>query len=123
MGVDYFVCRNCGEAHSEYDQITCENCEQYLCSCAMPDEISRLCGCWDDVWGYIRTDRDDNIVAKEGTDEATLAIFQKYLSINEDYGLVLKEEYCPLCQRAKEQSKDPEYLEYLRLKAKFEESI
>jgi hypothetical protein len=120
MGVDYFSCANCGEAHSEYDQITCDKCESYLCSCAMPEELQKQCGCWEDIYLYITTDSEGNIVKARDCNEDDSEIFRKYLTVNEDYGVVLKEEYCPICTRRKKNSEDPEYQEYLRLKAKFE---
>ena len=120
MSVWYFSCENCNEAASEYDEIHCEKCESALCSCAMPEEIHKLCGCWEDIWNHINTDKDNNIIPKVEEDEEKAAIFRKYLSCNDYYGIVLKEEYCPVCQRRKENEKDPEYAEYLRLKAKFD---
>lgn len=120
MSVWYFSCKNCGGAASEYDEIHCEKCESEMCSCAMPDEIEKLCGCWEDVWYYINYDRDNNIIKAENCEEDYTELFKKYFSVNDNYGLVLKEEYCPVCQRGKENEKDPEYKEYLRLKAKFE---
>jgi len=124
MGVDYFSCENCGRAASEYDEIHCEKCESSLCSCAMPDEIAQLCGCWEDIWNFINTDINNKIIpssAWKGEDgKKYVKLFKKYLSVNDDYGVVLKEKYCPICQKRKEDEKDPEYKEYLRLKAKFE---
>jgi hypothetical protein len=120
MGVDYFSCENCREASSEYNEIYCEKCESRLCDCVMPDELSKLCGCWDDAWYFITTDGNNNIIKAQGCKEDYTKLFKKYCSVNDDYGLVLKEEYCPICQREKENKEDPEYKEYLRLKAKFE---
>ena len=120
MSVWYFSCKNCGGTVSEYDEIHCEKCESEMCSCAMPEEIRKLCGCWEDVWNYINYDRDNNIVKAEKCEKDYTELFKKYFSVNDDYGLVLKESYCPICQKRKEDEKDPEYEEYLRLKAKFE---
>ena len=121
MGVDYFSCQNCGDAVSEYDKVYCEKCESELCSCAMPKEISKLCNCWEDVWEYIATDNEDNIRQNVNCSEDYSELFKKYLAYDSDtYGLELKEEFCPICQRRKEMEKDPEYKEYLRLKAKFD---
>jgi hypothetical protein len=112
------------EEAAKYDEIYCEKCESSLCSCAMPDEIAQLCGCWEDIWNFINTDINNKIIpsaAWKGEDgKKYVKIFKKYLSVNDDYGLVLKEKYCPICQKRKEDEKDPEYKEYLRLKAKFE---
>lgn len=120
MSVWYFSCQNCGEASSEYDEIHCEKCESELCSCVRPEEISELCGCWDDIWKYVTYDTDHNIVKSDKCGKDYTELFKKYFSANDDYGIVLKEEYCPICQKRKENEKDPEYAEYLRLKAKFE---
>ena len=124
MSVWYFSCENCREAHSEYNEIHCEECENSLCSCAMPDEIRELCGCWEDIFKYITESPEigESVIIKRNDDvsDETLKIFKKYLAINDDYGIVLKEEYCPVCQKRKINEKDSEYEEYLRLKAKFE---
>lgn len=120
MSVWYFSCKNCGEAASEYDEIHCEKCESEMCSCAMPDEIGELCECWEDVWYFITTDVNNKIVKAKECKEDYTKLFRKYFSVNDDYGLVLKEEYCPVCQKEKDNEKDPEYKEYLRLKVKFE---
>lgn len=120
MGVDYFSCDSCRGAASEYDEIWCEKCESQLCSCAMPQELSEIMECWEDAWKYIGVDKDNQIQHNASSKEDYTEIFRKYLSSNDDYGLVLKEEYCPVCQRRKEMEKDPEYREYLRLKAKFD---
>lgn len=120
MGVNFFSCDSCHEVASEYDEIWCENCEAHLCSCAMPQELSEIISCWEDTWEYIGIDRDNNIQPNANVDKDYSKIFRKYLSYNDDYGLVLKEEYCPICQCRKEMEKDPEYKEYLRLKAKFD---
>ena len=121
MGVSYFSCDNCGNATSEYDQVYCHNCERTMCSCAMPDEIHKLCGCWEDVWNYVTTDKDDNIVKNPNCEEDYSGLFNKYLIYNTyRYGLELKEEFCPLCNKDKKYMNDPEYKEYLKLKAKFD---
>ena len=39
------------------------------------------------------------------------------------YGIELKKEFCPICNKEKGLEKDPEYKEYLRLKNKFEGEI
>lgn len=120
MGVEYFSCDNCGEAASEYDEIYCEECESPLCGCVMPDEIAQLCSCWEDIWIFIQINPGNKIVKNKICKEDYVKLFRKYLKGSFDYGVVLKKEYCPICQRREENSKDPEYKEYLRLKAKFE---
>ena len=120
MSVWYFSCKNCGDAASEYNEIHCEACEVTLCDCVMPKEIKDLCNVWDNLYEYVTSDKDNNIIGKEGTDKATVEVFRKYLSCNDDYGIVLKEEYCPICQKRLKNEQDPEYKEYLRLKEKFE---
>lgn len=121
MGVDYFSCENCGAATSEYDKVFCEKCESRMCSCAMPEEIAKLCGCWEDVWNYMTTDDKDNIIPRKGLNEDYSELFKKYLTYDTyKYGLELKEEFCPICQKRKVDEKDPEYENYLRLKRKFE---
>ena len=126
MGVDYFSCENCRRVATEYDEIHCEKCESSLCSCAMPDEIAQLCQGWDDIFAYISeryvAETNETVIIKQSDEvsDETLEIFKKYLTFNDDYGIVLKEEYCPICQKRKENEKDFEYKEYLRLKAKFE---
>ena len=118
--VDYFSCQNCNQASSEYDEIHCATCESNLCSCAMPDEIAELCSCWEDIWNFIRTNSSNKIIKNPACKQDYTKIFRKYLTSNDEYGLALKEEYCPICQREKENEKDPEYKEYLRLKTKFD---
>ena len=120
MSVWYFSCQNCNEAHSEYNEIHCEKCESSLCDCAMPDEIHKLCGCWEDMWNFINTNSENKIIQNQDCKENYVELFGKYLTCNDDYGIVLKEKYCPICQRRNENEKDPEYKEYLRLRAKFE---
>ena len=119
MSVRFFTCKNCGEPSSEFDEIVCESCHRSFCSCSMPKELKEFVSGWDEVWRYISVDDENNIVSKLGHED-TLEIFKKYLNYNEDYGLVLREEYCPHCSKTAELTKDPEYKEYLRLKAKFE---
>lgn len=123
MGVDYFSCDNCHEAHSEYNEIWCEG-EHQLCNCAMPQEIEDICGAtWDNIHDYITYGKEEGTVEirSELVREEDEKVFQKYLSSNDDYGIVLKKEYCPLCQRIEKNKQDPEYEEYLRLKRKFED--
>ena len=120
MGVNYFSCKNCGEATTDYDLIYCTNCESELCSCSMPKELKELCNCWDSVWYYVGVDKDNNIQPNANCTENYTELFRKYLTYTNRYGFELKEEYCPICQRRKEMEKDPEYKEYLRLKAKFD---
>lgn len=120
MSVRFFTCKNCHEASSEYNEIHCEECEQSLCGCAIPEELKNYLKCWEDVWEYIDIDEHDNIVAAKGY-ESSIDTFKKYLKYDPyEYGLELKKEYCPICNKKKELEKDPEYEEYLRLKAKFE---
>lgn len=107
MSVDYFICENCNEAHSEYDRIICEN-EHYLCSGCLPEELSKI-GICDDI---------HLMCNKEYT---TNEILQKYIVETDEFGWTLKKEFCPVCQREERNKKDPEYKEYLRLKKKFEE--
>ena len=120
MSVWYFSCANCNSAQSEYNEIHCETCESSLCDCAMPDEIHELCNCWEDIWNFINVNSQNKIVKDKACKEDYVKLFRKYLTCNDDYGVVLREEYCPICQRRKENEKDPEYKEYLRLKAKFD---
>ena len=121
MGVDYFSCASCNEAHSEYDRIYCENCENNFCSCVMPDELAKTFGCWDDVWLAITVDENDNIIPREEKYSDITEVIKQYCIVdNTMYGLELKHEYCPICKKEKENKLDPEYEEYLRLKRKFE---
>ena len=120
MGVRFFTCKNCHQPSSEYNEVKCQECGNSLCDCAIPQELKDYFDCWDSIWSYIDVDDEDNIVAREGYEDY-LEVFKKYLTYDSNtYGIVLKEEYCPLCQKRKENEKDPEYREYLRLKEKFE---
>ena len=124
MGISYYYCRNCGNVMSNYDLILCENCGARLCSCSMPPELRNICNCWEDIWDYITLNNNNEIVVHPTALVDYSEVFKKYLKYNaQEDELCLKEEYCPLCQRTKIQAMDPEYVEYLRLKAKFEESI
>lgn len=119
MGVDYFNCKNCGEISSEYDRIYCEHCEQELCSCALPEELQSY-GYWNNVYATINLDDDDNIIQ----DTEAAQTIAKYISFNMNgYGYELKQEYCPVCKKQNKYLNDPEYKEYLRLKAKFEPKL
>ena len=124
MSVRFFHCKGCGEEASEYDEITCESCGNSLCSCTIPEELQEYLSCWDEVWRYIDTEyieeKDEYRVIARNGNEGKLPLFGKYLSYSNDYGLALREKYCPICKKRKEDEKDPEYKEYLRLKEKFE---
>ena len=123
MGVRFFTCKNCHEASSEYNEICCEECESNLCGCAIPEELKKYLNCWEDLWEYIDIDENDEVVAKKGH-ENTLETFRKYITYDfHKYGLELKKEHCPICNKKKRLKQDPEYKEYLRLKAKFEGEI
>ena len=120
MSVRFFTCKDCKETSSEYNEIICEKCESSLCGCIIPTELKDYIDCWDQIWHYIDADENDNIIAREGYED-DLEVFKKYLNYNSStYGLVLKEEYCPICNKKKKDEQDPEYKEYLRLKEKFE---
>ena len=121
MGVRYFVCKNCQTAESEYNEVFCEKCESQLCSCAIPEELKEYIKIWEDIWEYIKIDADDNIIPKSKTCDKEVEIIKKYLIYDsKGYGIELKHEYCPICNREDKNKIDPEYKEYLRLKAKFE---
>lgn len=124
MGVDFFSCENCKEVRSEYNEIYCEKCESHLCKCVIPEELKKYINIWEDVWEYITTDDEDNIIPADNSeyDEEVVELFKKYLTYNsETYGLLLKKEYCPVCKLREELNEDPEYKNYLRLKKKFED--
>ena len=123
MGVDLFTCENCHGVSTEYDEIWCEE-EHQLCGCAMPEELGKAFGggiVWDDLFGIITEDDNYNVIPRDEADKDKTEIIQKYLTSNDDYGIVLRKEHCPVCQRIKKNKQDPEYEEYLRLKIKFEE--
>ena len=120
MSVDLFSCDYCKGAATEYDRIYCEHGHE-LCNCVMPTEIAKLCGCWEDVYCYITIDEHDKIIKREQCEHDYSELFSNFLTYNGDtYGILLKSEYCPLCSKIKQNSLDPEYQEYLRLKKKFE---
>lgn len=123
MGVRFFTCKNCRSASSEYNEIHCEGCEKSMCSCAIPEELKDYLNCWEDVWEYINIDDNDELIANKDYDDY-LPVFKKYLKYDfHKYGIELKKEFCPICNKEKELEKDPEYKEYLRLKNKFEGEI
>ena len=121
MGVSFFTCQNCKNVSSEYSRIYCEKCESEMCGCAIPEELKKYISIWEDVWSYITTDQYDNIIPAKDSEEDLSELFKKYLTYDGNmYGLEIKEEFCPVCQKNKKHENDPEYEEYLRLKKKFE---
>ena len=120
MGVRFFTCGNCKGISSEYNEVYCPKCGEQLCQCAIPEELKKYIRIWEDVWEYVTTDAEDNFIPAEGCEEDLTELFSKYLVYDSyDWGLELKPEYCPICNKEKEFEKDPEYKEYLRLKEKF----
>lgn len=115
MSVDYFVCESCGEPLSEYHEFQCEN-EHTICTYCLPKDLQNLGSedshygvCVNDLYGICRNNWNEN---KE--------VLQKYIVENEDYGYVLKKEWCPICQKEEKYKDDPQYQEYLRLKKIYE---
>ena len=121
MGVRFFSCESCKSPASEYNEIFCEGCEGHLCGCAIPEELSPFIRIWEDIWEFVDTDEKDNLIPRSEDYEEKAELINRFLTYNSNtYGLVLKKDFCPICNKGKENRKDPEYEEYLRLKKKFE---
>ena len=120
MKINYIDYKSCEEVKDEYDTIQCVKCKSRIYSWAMPEELSDIMNHWEDAWQYIGVDRDNNIQPNANANRDYSSVFRKYFVYANEYGLQLKEEYCPTCRRKKEMERDPEYKEYLRLKAKFD---
>lgn len=101
MSIRFFTCKNCNSPASEYNEIYCESCESQLCSCSIPDELKSFINIWEDLWDYVEIDGYDNITYKsDGEDKEKTDIIKKYITYDfNKYGLELKKEFCPICNK------------------------